>query len=65
MHFSTTVLAASLLVASVIAGPVAVRNDNDQGLTPICQHLKTENKGCIRCMSRDLYPRTRGTLREH
>ena len=49
MHLSNFTFATSLFVISAMASPLAVRSENDQGLQLICQYLKTENNGCIRC----------------
>jgi len=48
MHFTSAVaILASVLAATVSAGPIAVR-DNDAGLQKICPNLNTQDKGCIR-----------------
>lgn len=64
MYFSNAILATSLLAVCAMAGPLAVR-DNDQGLKPICQHLKTENKGCVRCKSLVLFRVAQRTILTH
>ena len=64
MHFSNAILATSILAVSAMAGPLAVR-DNDQGLKPICKHLKTENEGCVRCKSLILFHKAQRTMLTH
>jgi hypothetical protein len=48
MIFTTFFLPSALLAATVMAGPLA-RRDNDQGLNKICKGLNTMENGCVRC----------------
>ena len=47
MHFSATTIAA----AAVFFVAASALPEPQTGLKPICTNLKTENKGCVRCMS--------------
>lgn len=46
MHFSVAVISSALLFTSALAGPIAVRDDDDQ--KRICPNLNVSHKGCIR-----------------
>jgi hypothetical protein len=53
MHFSTVLVPAALILSTAFASPViAIRDqddhDNEGGLKKICQHLPTNDNGCIR-----------------
>ena len=47
MHFSAAVISSALLFTNALAGPIAVRDDDDQ--KRICPNLNVSHKGCIRC----------------
>jgi hypothetical protein len=49
MIFTNFFLPSALLAATVMAGPLSRRDNDDNGLNRICRGLNTMENGCVRC----------------